>query len=473
MMIAAAPKSTMAWPAIPPAMLGYAVMAVAITALSLSRSSFPLDDAYITLHNARVLLAGGIDPTYAGATALTGTTSAVHVALLAMLGLIVPLELASRLVGLAAIALLVAAVDGMAVRAGVSRAAMAAAALLTAYQPYHLLNGLETGLALAAVAWALVLADHRLLPLLCGVLPFVRPELALLSAPLMARRLWLDRAAPRRMALDVALAIAGALPWMMLYLWLSGSPMPNTASAKIAFFAEQRLPAITKLWLMSVAVRGAMLWPLLIGLVGLRRAPAGWCVGLFLVGWLGITACTLPGGLQHNHFRYLALTVPMLLYGWAHLLPRLRGRQWWATGLAAWSVATCGLGLFVVVNPSTPAAMEALVTATRSLPAGTPVLVHDAGYIAWRRPDLRLTDIVGLKSPASEAVHRRLSMATGRHDLALAEIARTVAAHHMVVLVDRGYWQGLADDLRRLGWHVHPIVQPERGYAIVGIDPPG
>ncbi len=46
--------------------------------------AFPLDDAYITLHNAMVL-AGGKDVSYVGVPALAGTTSVVHTVLVAAL----------------------------------------------------------------------------------------------------------------------------------------------------------------------------------------------------------------------------------------------------------------------------------------------------------------------------------------------------------------------------------------------------
>ena len=45
---------------------------------------FPMDDAYITLHNAQVLH-WGHDPNYFGTPALAGATSAVHLALVALL----------------------------------------------------------------------------------------------------------------------------------------------------------------------------------------------------------------------------------------------------------------------------------------------------------------------------------------------------------------------------------------------------
>ena len=59
-----------------------AYLALALALLFAWPGVFPLDDGYITLHNARSLLAGG-DSTYGG-SALTGATSIVHLALLAM-----------------------------------------------------------------------------------------------------------------------------------------------------------------------------------------------------------------------------------------------------------------------------------------------------------------------------------------------------------------------------------------------------
>src|SRR5690349_19048294 len=49
--------------------------------------AFPLDDAYITLHNAQVLWSGS-DRNYPGVPALMGATSPVHLALVAGLMLV-------------------------------------------------------------------------------------------------------------------------------------------------------------------------------------------------------------------------------------------------------------------------------------------------------------------------------------------------------------------------------------------------
>ena len=63
--------------------------AVILLAASLHRALlgspvFPVNDAYITLHNAQVLH-WGHDPNYPGTPALAGATSAVHLALVVLL----------------------------------------------------------------------------------------------------------------------------------------------------------------------------------------------------------------------------------------------------------------------------------------------------------------------------------------------------------------------------------------------------
>lgn len=99
---------------------------------------------------------------------------------------------------------------------------------------------------MAAVAWLIVLAQHppsRILAFLCGLLPFIRPELGLLSACLLIRqayvRLQTARAsALRDIAVDAALAFGAAFPFLAWNLSVFGWPLPNTIAAKRAYFAN-------------------------------------------------------------------------------------------------------------------------------------------------------------------------------------------------------------------------------------------
>ena len=107
--------------------------------------------------------------------------------------------------------------------------------------PHQLMNGLETGLMLAAVTWALALASepgrmgpgddgrpaHRgaWLPCLCGVLPFIRPDLVPLSLGLLGLLVgrhvcgaegW-HGGAVRPVLHDLGLAVLCAAPWALWY----------------------------------------------------------------------------------------------------------------------------------------------------------------------------------------------------------------------------------------------------------------
>jgi hypothetical protein len=199
--------------------------AFAAWAAFLGRPDFPLDDAYITLHNAQVLREG-VDPNY-GVSPLIGATSSVHLLLVAALAGAVGLPWASAIVAWASIGLYLSGLLFVAQRCGLS--ALETAALLVAgacggMAPYHLLNGLETGLAMAAIVWALALAagpPTRALPALLGIFPFVRPELALLAAPLFARQTWTRwrSGTPRAIAGDLVVLSLAAAPWLA-WLWV-------------------------------------------------------------------------------------------------------------------------------------------------------------------------------------------------------------------------------------------------------------
>lgn len=235
------------------AVTAFALLAWAVYSRTFPTPVFPVDDAYIVLHNARALLAGH-DPNYVGSSPLTGATSLVHLALVSLLMLLFsPLTALSAVSWLSAI-LYATGLVRLARVHGASRlqALLVAAVGVGAGQtPHQLLNGLETGLMLAAITWALVLlsgprqSPSPLLPALCGVLPFIRPDLtplALLFLFLQVARRWRGRsdggAFLRGAGADIGIAFVCALPWALWYQAELGSALPTTVAAKRYFFAE-------------------------------------------------------------------------------------------------------------------------------------------------------------------------------------------------------------------------------------------
>jgi hypothetical protein len=235
--------------------LGLGILVAAAFGLAFHRiggAKFPNDDAYIALHNAQVLWAGH-DAAYSGVPALIGATSGAHLALLMFFECFVPsAPLALFLLCGVVTFGYVLAIYVLCLNYECSRAiaaAFASGSLLVAGSIFQFLNGLDTGLAMTAVACDLaLLASKRhpcLLAILCGVMPFVRPELAVLSAGSILVLLSDADKSHQEKTVAIVLATAAVLPFLTWYWIGTGSPMPSTISAKAYFFAEANLPLAT------------------------------------------------------------------------------------------------------------------------------------------------------------------------------------------------------------------------------------
>jgi hypothetical protein len=437
---------------------------------------FPLDDAYITLHNARVLLAGGDDPLY-GASPLIGATSAVHLLLVSLVGLILPLPHAAFALSFSAALLYALGLERLVRSAGVRGwqvYAIATVGLLSSYLPIQFVNGLETSLALAAVTWALVLADDRRLPFLCGAMPFIRPELAFLAAPLFGRHLWMNRNNPRAMLMASLLALASFLPWSIWYLVETGAPFPNTAGAKVIFFGQAVLPFPKRLLFWGQAIYASLLLPLLPAALGLAWVRAGWCGALFAAVWLLVALVTLPGSLAFNDARYLAVIVPVLTYGLAGIAARQTWGRWYVLALASFTAVTfvhAASRLHDEIVVGAPVWERPADFVRDHVPPGSVVLVHDAGWVAWKNPRVKLIDVVGLKSPASAEVHRRYRARDCQWGPALSEIAAKNQATHVVVL-EQLFWNCVGRNLREAGWRTTPVYREPGYFAVYRIQAP-
>jgi hypothetical protein len=455
--------------------------------------AFPIDDAYITLHNAEVL-ASGYDANY-GVSALVGATSPIHLVAVALLVpsfgtlpagyLVSVLGAAAYLHGLAALGL----------RSGASKritSCVVAIGLGTGYTIHHLLNGLETGLALAGVTWSVVLArsspHSRLLPVLCGLLPFIRPELGVLALALLIRQFWLHWLVSEPgsdawgMAIrDATLAAAASLPWL-IWIWSeTGGFLPGTVGAKQAFFAETELPLSDKLTIAFAALNGAAFGPVLVALALLRADSLALALWFFVACFTAAFVAIFPAGLHQNLFRYVYLLLPVALCAWCHLLDQCKERFFRILlGAAiAWTAYTISLGWTAYQTARLWTLQEQVALAEwveANLPANSKILIHDAGYIAYST-ELRLIDAVGLKTPDSIADHRRWTAPSGgseRH-MAIHNIAARHQPTHAVILRDkRGYWAHMADDLRRTGWRLQLLrgSAASPGYDVFKLTPP-
>lgn len=446
---------------------------------------FPLDDAYITLHNARALLIGH-DENY-GVSPLMGATSPIHLALTAWAVQAIPQPALAALtlntLGATAYLLGAAALAAQRKLARWQAAAVLAIAAGSGFSAYHLYNGLETSWAMAGVIWALVLAGRpqpgRTLPILCGLLPFLRPELAALSGLLLAQQGWRRWSGGGNwlgaLALDLALCAAAAAPWLAWTLIDSGAISPATSAAKRAFFAEAGFSTPGKL----AAVTLALMFGLGAPAIALFLAPRGVltliCWG-FVLAFAAAYAINFPGGLTHNHHRYVYVLLPICVWAICQIQPpRLLAIALIASLAGAALTTVRSAAAYGEDQEMTRQHLALAQWAQAHLPADSRVLVHDAGVPAYAT-DLRLVDLVGLKTPASVQEHLRLTEPSQgeRRGEAIDAIALNTRPSHAIVLNDEtGFWGRISDDLSRHGWTLTAIGPAAPTYRLYELTPPG
>ncbi len=462
------------------------VEAGAVTALfaivfhCIGGAKFPNDDAYIGLHNAQVLWLGH-DAAYRGVPALVGATSGVHLALLMLFeSLVSPAPLALFVLCAAAAVAYVLAIHALCLNAGCSRAiafAFAIASLCFAGSLFQFLNGLETGLAMTAVACDLaLLASNRyrwLLAILCGLMPFVRPELAVLSLGSMLIVFGDSTKSRGEKTVAAALAIAAAIPFLAWYWIDTGSFIPSTIDAKNYFYAQANLPMAAKfIWFAQSMIVGIVYaFPIFLCVPAIRSRPLRALCLSFVAIVLFAYLERLPGGLRFNSGRYLFIFVPIVLYGLidAYAAPEPWRRRLARRCMVAALIPTVGAAVQQYQSYKyyltfyRAGVVETVAWANAHIPPGAMVMVHDAGYVAYAG-DFRLVDLTGLKTPRSVAINRQLTFpANGAmRPQAMAEIADLFHPRYLIAVKSWNADYRIAQSLRRDGWRVTRIFESAR-----------
>lgn len=420
---------------------------------------FPIDDAYITLSNARVFISGQPDANY-GTSYLTGATSPIHLLLVALAGLVMDPVKALMLIGVGGAVLYFVALQRLVVAAclaGWRRIAILWIGMVWGYAVFHYLNGLETSLAMALTAWMLVLAeDRRKLPILAGLAPFLRPELAVLGGLFMIRLGWQLRSTPKQLGTVFLVAGLVALPWAV-WVWAeTGHVFPSTMSAKLAFFREWILFLPRKLEMSAGALYYSLQLPLYVGLVGLRRAQ--WPALLFVAIYVAACVYLMPNALNWNEGRYASVLTPVLVMGLANLAAeRSKASNVLLSVLTAASFFTLYMGIAEYSREIAYAwRVRDHAKFVATLPASSVVLVHDAGWVEWEKPKAKLVDLVGLKTLGIEPIHTKYSEHQCAWSKSFDVIARKYHATHVVVL-NRWTWPCVADNFRERGWKLNPV----------------
>jgi hypothetical protein len=450
---------------------------------------FPVDDAYITQHNALALLRG-TDRQFPESTPLHGATSLLHTLLVAAFA--IPLSPDWALycatwfsIGLYAWGLLELCKS---LHLDVFRAfLLLASAACFGRSPHQLTNGLETGLTLAAVAWTLALEtrkdalEHGKGAALLGALPFIRPELAAFSGLCLLartiRRFYVARSTlVSGVCRDAAYFSIVFLPLLGTLWAVTGSVVPSTIGAKKLFFAEgcwngaQKFKIVLHSFEEFAKCAGILLWLLPV----ILTSTIGWVCFGFIAALAYAYYESFPGALTHYEGRYLYVIAPMVLFGLARAMgTRMAGVRWAATAFAVLGIYD-GITHYQERNwiraggrAFTAVELEKSASWVRdNLSERDVLLIHDAGYIS-AKTQAHLVDLVGLKTPSSVDFHEQLTWPTcgALRGTAVYEIARAHGVTHLIVLDGWERIYNIAGALRQRGFKTERV-GPDGPYGI-------
>jgi hypothetical protein len=284
--------------------------------------------------------------------------------------------------------------------------------------------GMETllhALLLTAVM-ALVLTGSRrylALGLVTSLSVWVRPDGLTLVAPVLLAILATSRGTITRVRGAALYAIGLAsllLPYLLLNLLLSGTPMPNTFYAKqIEYAAWQARPFVYRLGVLAAQLLtgpAVMLLPgvIFMAIYAIRRrsvpvaAALAWCIGYFV-----LYISRLPA---YQHGRYLMPAMPtFIVMGFLGLTelfqtsPQAR-LQRVAQEATKWSLALLTVGFLVLgaraygqdVGLIESEMVNTASWTARNIPAGDVIAAHDIGALGYF-DDHPLVDLAGLVSP--------------------------------------------------------------------------
>jgi hypothetical protein len=444
-----------------------------------------LDDAYIYLHSARSIVEGW-DYRY-NVPPLTGVTSPAYVSALTLLMSIgVPSLIASRIMAFGSLLTFMGAVLSLGAALDLpdlQRLLFLALSLVLGGTVYHVTSGMETGLAMALVivliSWILQRrADW--IALGCGLLPWVRPDLALMSVSLWLWSAWRLRPALRRY---IALTLLTAVPWPVWLFLNTGSLIPDTINAKRLFFAQSCWPLARKFAFAAGALEWWTVWtaPIVVGLVALFRIELGRLALAAIAATFAVYFVTFPGAFNFNWCRYLfPILLPWCLYGTVLLVKWLPGTRWRQAAIAF-------IAVICVFSPgrrppsgggfgSISEGEETARWIETHIEPSAVILIQDAGVISesGRQP---LVDLVGLKTPSSIETHARMTFPScgNERGRAIATIANVNHADYIVVTTEWDQFFGFTSALRQAGFSITTMRLPSPGawgYAIYRLGRP-
>jgi len=437
--------------------------------------SFPIDDSYITLTAARNVAERNlfaVNPEQP----LAGITSPLHVLLVGLLGKLIGVEWAARLLGFAAFGAIIAGLWLWMRRLGASLPVVllaAASCAMAGPLVFGALNGLETDLFAALLVWSFFFFEKsRERPVwlyamgaAIGLAIVTRPEGYFLAATLygvrgvevLRQKRWREW---RGLALSGLLALALIAPYLAANYRLLGQVLPITVSVKKDFFLSACMGWFARL-AMTISAPIALLWTLRVLTPLLLPARDWWRRGyppLFLLVFYLAYLVEFPGALTHYWGRYQHPLFPIIIAGMALGGGRL------VDGLYRHS-RTAGAILRAILVPALLLIIASGAQLTRQVyrhaighvvsggylmsvvdwlrehsAPGDLVAVHDIGVVSYfsERPVL---DLVGLTDPEIAEVHRKTGRACFGLDDRGAALYRLLERRKPKIIVISTVWE--------------------------------
>ncbi len=386
-------------------------------------AGFPFDDAWIHLTFAKTLATTGRFAYGALNTATSGSTSPLFTFIEAIIFIVTKNEFVVALIPCIAAVGASAFVFYLLIRELTALAWVPIVGTLLFIATPSLLIvsiwGMETGLVIALLLSAL-LAYRRerweLLALLLGLSIWARPDTVVFVIAIGLDFLHIRKNAPSKPGMKAILIFLSAIVLYAVFnVALSGTILPNTFYAKLAYYKNGNTNFWAELW--QLLTGGGRIIALVLATVGVLWSVAEKRHGnimlvLYPLGMIFLYRWKLPYLYQDG--RYLIPMLPFLLL--LAVIGVARSASWYAKSTSVASLLSIILLLAAAIGTYTGMStsldtlayedsyihnlqVETALWCAKQLPANAVIATHDIGALGFYS-ERRIVDIVGLADPA-------------------------------------------------------------------------
>lgn len=436
---------------------------------------FTLDDAYIVQHSVNNITSFKDEVLFIDSSKNSGLTSLVHVSLVSLLSFLINVNWSQFIVASLSFVAFLLLVFSYSLKLNKNIFLSFLVTLIAATSGFIIeqtYNGLETILLICTVTGALYLfrngyPNHRLSFILLAIMPFIRPELAVLSFILFVLS-FLDAKENKKIDEFKKGFLVLTLSTLLIALYsiaMTGGVIPNTAGAKKYFFAEACQNSQIKNNFIFTGILDFLLslGLMSIGLIGILFTRFKFIFLAFAIIFYAVYYMELPGGIHHNYFRYQYVFYAFAIVGIIEFLALLKNKK----TILSITIIILISSLFSLNQNLNQFKNSISFTKNENFTVGEwvknnvdkkdVVMIHDAGFIS-NISNNKLVDLVGLKTSTSVGINKVTRWkACGNDPRAIDAIASMNNAKYFIVL---NVWDDifqLTNSLRYMGWRVNRV----------------